>query len=386
MKLHFTQHTPGLADGIYQVTANGIAASLHWADENGMLKNWQPLAFLPIPPEGTGACCMTGGRAIPEGATHILARAVSADFSHVEEISVPIPAPAAPAEPPRMRFLLLTDLHLSRKAGVVRRALAHGKEYDAVLITGDLTNDGTSEQFALFWEILNETLPDTPVFAVAGNHDYPTFPLPHIFHGVCEYPVLQEKLLDRAAAMGWEITRDQSGAYAARKENAEILGLNAAWHWRRFKFPEGAQLVWLNRQLSEGFSGQRILLCHAPLRLHRPYKPEDDVPYLSMDKRLQEILDDHSGLLFLSGHTHLSLNLMEGCTGQDAHGNLYCNAGSIRPTTLKPEEPLQPKCWTEGSGIRLSLTDREISIRGFSLRSGDFFPRANYRFSVKDPF
>lgn len=384
MNLQFHQITPGLADGNYHVSAPGcLAASLRWANEAGMLKNWQPLGFLPLDPGGSGRFRMTGGRAIPEGATHVLARAVSPDFSTVEEFSAPIPALSAPKEEvPEWKFLVLTDLHLSRKPWTVRRALAAGRDYDAVLITGDMTNDGTPEQLTLFWDILTELLPDTPVFAVTGNHDYPARPLPHIFHGICEYPILQKKLLARAETMGWEINRDESGAYAARKGNAEIFGLNAVTHWRRFKFPEGAQLDWLNARLSQSAARHRILLCHAPLRQHRPYKPGDDAPYLSMDSRLQSILDAHTGFVFLSGHTHLSLNLPEGCAHRDSLGNLYFNAGSIRPTTLKPGEPLAPGEWVEGNGTAMTLYADEIRLQGFSLKTGANISRACYRFPL----
>ena len=49
MNLTINQKIPSCADGNYHVKAKGcIAASLHWADENGALPDWQPLAYLPI--------------------------------------------------------------------------------------------------------------------------------------------------------------------------------------------------------------------------------------------------------------------------------------------------------------------------------------------------
>ena len=92
MDLTINQRMPGSADGNYCVKAKGcIAASLHWADENGTLSEWQPFAYFPIEPNGVGMYQMEGGRAIPEEATHALARAVSADFASVEELLVLIP-------------------------------------------------------------------------------------------------------------------------------------------------------------------------------------------------------------------------------------------------------------------------------------------------------
>jgi len=45
MDLTINQKIPGCADGNYHVKAKGcIAASVHWADENGILTDWQPFA------------------------------------------------------------------------------------------------------------------------------------------------------------------------------------------------------------------------------------------------------------------------------------------------------------------------------------------------------
>ena len=154
MDLTINQRIPGCADGNYHVKAKGcIAASLHWADQNGTLPDWQPFAYLLIEPNGVGMYKMEGGRAIPKGTTHVLARSVSADFASVEEILVPIPKPAeTKTEEPAQRFLVMTDLHLSSKPWQVRKALLMAKDYDAVLISGDMTNDGTQEQLEQNYE------------------------------------------------------------------------------------------------------------------------------------------------------------------------------------------------------------------------------------------
>lgn len=384
MNLTINQKIPGCADGNYHVKAKGcIAASLHWADENGALSDWQPFAYLPIETNGVGMYKMVGGRAIPTAATYVLARAVSADFSSVEECLVPIQKLAERTiEEPMQHFLVMTDLHLSNKPWKVRKALTMAQGYDAVLITGDMTNDGTQEQLELFWDCVTELLPYIPVFAVTGNHDYPKNPLPQIQYGICDYPALQQKLLERAEAMGCFCEQDSSGAYVVRMGNVEIFGLNAANHWRRFKFPEGEQLLWLQNHLEASTAKQRIILCHAPLLAHRPYRQPGDAPYLSMNAKLQQIVDDQqSRIIFISGHTHVSMNCREGCVERDDRNHVYINAGSIRPTTLKPEEPLQPECWTEGNVVELLLREDGIRIRGISVKDGGSISRGYYRFA-----
>lgn len=383
MDLTINQKIPGCADGNYHVKARGcIAASLHWADSNGALPDWQSFACLPIAPNGAGMYKMEGSRAIPADATHVLARSVSPDFGRVEEILVPIPKPAQKLpEAPGQRFLVMTDLHLSAKPWQVRKALAMGKNYDAVLITGDMTNDGTREQLELFWQCVTEVIPDTPVLAVTGNHDYPALPLPFVREGICDYPALQQRLLERSSSMGIQVHQDISGAYAAELGDTQIIGLNAATHWRRFKFPDNAQPEWLRNRLQTGGAGRYIVLCHAPPAAHRPCKEEAEPPYLSRDEALQQILDDQKKpLIFLSGHTHLSLNNRESCADRGGENRFYFNLGSIRPTTLKNDEPLQPDCWTEGNVAELLVGEREITLTGISLKTGRKIARGHYRF------
>ena len=372
----------GCADGEYRVKARGcICVSLQWANEQGALPDWTPLAYFPVGANGVGSCRMTGGRAIPPEATHVLMQAVSADMHSCQQVLVPIPMPAVPAErTPEQKFLVLSDLHLSNQDWLLCRALSLGADWDGVLIPGDMTNDGTPEQLEHFWQCVTETLPHTNVFCVAGNHDYPRFPLPHIPWGIGDYMSLQEKLLTRAERRGAACEVDVSGAYSAVVGDTEILGLNGVTHWRSFRFPEGAQLEWLSRRLSASRAKHQILMCHAPLVRHKPYRQDGDAPYLHLNKRLQEIVDSRQNILFLSGHTHVSLNCSMGCVERDGNGNLYINAGSIHPTALKPDEPLQPSSWTEGNVLRLELGPGGITVTGLSLRTGKKISRGYYRF------
>lgn len=60
--------------------------SLYWADENGILPDWQPFTYFPVASDDVGMYKLAGGRTIPMEATHVLARAVSADFINVEDV------------------------------------------------------------------------------------------------------------------------------------------------------------------------------------------------------------------------------------------------------------------------------------------------------------
>ena len=119
-----------------------------------------------------------------------------------------------------IKLMVMSDLHLCSKPWQVRRALKMGAGADAVLLVGDLVNDGTQEQMERMHQCIQELLPDTPVLAVAGNHDYPSHPNAIIRRGICDYPALQDWLLSRQT---FPYLLDSSGAYAVRMGETEKL-------------------------------------------------------------------------------------------------------------------------------------------------------------------
>ena len=274
-----------------------------------------------------------------------------------------------------MKIIAMSDLHLGQKPWQVRKAFAMAREAELILLAGDLTNDGTPEQMDLIRRCVSEVLPDTPVLAVAGNHDYPRLPSPMI--GVWDYPALQDWLLKRQP---FPCVVDNSGAYAVRVGEIEVIGLNCAWHWRRFKFVDGAQLKWLEAHLDGSDAGRHILLCHAPLLAHNP-KRGDTKPYLSRDGQLQRIVDAHTNILFLSGHTHISMETPGGCVAYDRQrSNLYINDGSIRPTTVLKADGTPERESADGNLVKLEIRESQISVIGVSVRDGrtlcqDIFPK-----------
>ena len=265
-----------------------------------------------------------------------------------------------------MRCVVMSDLHLSKKPWQVHNALKMCEGADAVLLAGDLTNDGTPAQMSLMHKCISEILPATPVFAVAGNHDYPHQPSPMIREGICDFETLQDWLLQRQP---YPYVLDDSGAWAVRIGEIEIIGLNCVWHWRRFKFKDGAQLKWLEKHLETSNGAWHIILCHAPLLAHNP-KRSDTKPYLSRDDQLQQILDTNDHIIFISGHTHVSMESPTGCVEYDeVRKNIYINDGSIRPTTVLTADGLPKTEPSDGNIVKVLIEDRQITVTTFSTKT-----------------
>lgn len=388
MKLTVTFQTPGYADGTYIINAKGgLAATLYWADEAGALNDWSALACIPLTPSGHGCFRLSGKRSIPPECTHVLARVVMPDLRHWEEYRTPIFLPErTPLFQENISLCVMSDLHLTNHPGKIRRAMEMAAHSDFLLLAGDLVNDGLPEQFGMLWQCIQDTLPGIPVIPVAGNHDYPMYPIPQIKSEISCYPSFQDHLMQRAKEYGVRWNQDTSGAYTVQTGSLKIIGLNAATHWRKLTLQRDRQLHYLEYQLTTRTNGELgIILCHAPLLAHNPQrKPDKSQPYLTKDKDLQKILDAQENFIFLSGHTHLSPNIPTGCVDYESNGSrLYINTGSIRPTDVKTDEPLVPADWKDGAVLHLKISGASIELCSKSILTGKKYPRSYYRFPLK---
>lgn len=382
MKLQIRFKEPGFADCDIQIRAKGcLAAMFRWADEANPLPGWSSIAIVPIDPAGNGSYRFRGRRAIPAEATHIYAKSISQDLTAAEEVFTEIPLPyrgTPKATELLASFSVMSDLHLSGKLGRISRALRMASAR-TILIPGDLTNDGFTEQFEAFKQCIDANVSGKLVLSVTGNHDQLLRPDPEAWGYTC----FQRFLFDRAAEMGYRVETDASGAYSVQLGEIDVIGLQCVSFCRKFVFPEGAQLKWLEKHLDEHFcTGWHMIMCHAPLLAHNPHRNTGGA-YLSRDEHLQKIVDRHGHIMFLSGHTHFSPNMEQGCVEYDAGRRiLYINAGSVTPTELSGEA-LMPAEWKDGVLMELRICAGEIEIKTKSIHTGICYPRGYYRF--KEP-
>lgn len=384
MKLQVKFKKAGFVDCDIRIRAKGaILAMVYWGTAAGALEGWSSLAAIPIAPTGEGAYRLEGHRSIPSEATHIYARCITPDFSTIEEAAVEIPGAyksQAKTSQPQATFSMISDLHLANKQfHKIGKALSL-TDCPTLLIAGDLTNDGFAEQFARLKESIENMVPNKQIFSIAGNHDFlfaPETPEQDI-----GYHTFQDYLLQRAKAHGTQIEMDESGAYAVDVDSVDVIGLQCVTHGRRFVFPEGTQLKWLDQHLDKS-DGWHIIMCHAPLLTHNLQRNEGTA-YLSRDDELQKIIDIHNKIIFVSGHTHVSPNVKYGCVEYIPETqNLYINTGSVVPTQLSGE-PLMPADWKDGVVMELFLYDTMLEVKTKSARTGIYYPRGYYRFDLME--
>ena len=383
MRIQVKFEEPGFADCDIKIRAKGcLAVMLRWADEAKPLPGWSSIAVIPIDPAGNGSYRLEGHRSIPAEATHICAKSMSQDFTTTEEIFTEIPLQyrrISKAADPLISFSVMSDLHLSGKPGKISRALRRASA-QTILIPGDLTNDGFTEQFEMFRQCIEANASGKLVLSVTGNHDQLLKPDPESLTTYEGYAYFQRFLFDRAAELRYRIDVDASGAYSVQLGKIDVIGLQCVSYYRKFIFSEGVQLKWLEKHLDEHSSAQwHIIMCHAPLLAHTPHRNAGGA-YLSRDAELQRIIDQHKNIIFLSGHTHFSPNMGRGCVEYDAGRQiLYINDGSVTPTELNGEA-LMPAEWKDGVLMELLIFSEEIEITTKSVHTGVCYPRGYFRF------
>lgn len=372
---------PYFADGTYTVKAQGYDyATLYWADNNTILGNYNAFAVIPIF-DGYGEFRFIGNRAVPTNATQIIAIVTDTDSGNSEEIRTEIPQSKKTGLGNCIyRISLLSDLHLSNKTGKIMRALKLASESDCILIAGDSVNDGTAEQMKLFRECVNSAVPDTvPLFSVGGNHDFPIKEEESDF----DYWDLQNIFLERNKNLGFNIEIHESGCWSAKNDYIHIFGWKCVAENRNFFFgKKEKQLEFLAEKIEKNKDKKYQIVCsHAPLIAHNPQRKPDGQPYFDSDRILQNIIDSHKNIIFVSGHTHFSPNDYMGCVDFDEErNNIYVNDASICPTTYKSGEAKVPKEWTDGVVTELAIYADGVEINSRLLHGNKNISRGYYRF------
>ena len=387
IKLQTSLTWPGCAQGKYIVKAKGcMLAVLSWGTAEEPLPGWGPFAYVPIDPAGNGIFSFSGRRGIPREADHVWARCYAAGFGSYEDVSAEIPEkylsaaddPCAPHH-----FSLLTDLHLASKPWKIKQALRAAKS-NTVLLLGDSTNDGLPEQFSQFMSCIADSAPEKIILPVPGNHDitHPRF-IGKEADGSAGYAHFQKALLEKAAEKGCSFTYDPcSLAWALQLDDLDLIGMQCVVSGRKFLFPEGSQIDWLEDHLASASAAWHIILCHAPLLAHNPNR-NAGVHYLDKNNRLQELVSRSGRIIFLSGHTHVSPNVLTGNGEFDTeHQNIYLDCGSVVATDTSDEMGLMSPDWKDGCRTELIISEDTVEIIMSSIESGVKYPRGYYRFSA----
>lgn len=238
---------------------------------------------------------------------------------------------------PIVRIALISDLHTTQK-GKSKRILSEAfttiREQGAnfVICAGDNTNGGQAAEFEALQDSVNNHLPDTPFLAALGNHDY----FANDLHSVASLES-RKQFLNGMFQQSDSVSAFRNGNYSIWFYGIHIIFLDCINDNKNFRFGDEAE-DWLTAELeksrNERFS---ILVNHIPLSQHNLGRGKLDRVFMAGNNKLQKVIDRFSNVIYISGHTHYSLDSAYPSAEQDENGNIYINASSVGNAQVAPE-------------------------------------------------
>ena len=158
---------------------------------------------------------------------------------------------------------------------------------DGIVVTGDVSDDGTAESYALFKSILKPL--DLPIFCIPGNHDART-PFRAAFDGAGYLP--------KAGKLNWQ---HRLGAL-------QVIGLDTLIEGQGGGELDQDSLQFLKTCLADLKQAPAVVMMH-----HPPFKSGmafmDSIGLQNGTEQLSEILAEYQGeILVLCGHIHRNIS------------------------------------------------------------------------------
>lgn len=223
----------------------------------------------------------------------------------------------------------LSDNHLDggerseeRTARVMRYLEGLARPVDAILVTGDIADHGTVEEYRRAAELFKT---EVPLFTCPGNHD--------------KRGPYREGLLDEAPSDAPLNSVHTVGDVTFVMTDTSIPG-------KPDGFLDDETITWLDGVLGEGAGPAFVCFHHPPVELGLPLV--DGMRQFG-EGRLAEVIARHPRVAaLLCGHVHASASTMFA-------GRPLRSAPSVSSSILLPFEPGGDRPWSDGGPIDLDL-------------------------------
>jgi Icc protein len=246
-------------------------------------------------------------------------------------------------------FLHLSDLHLVRpgeRASEIdsrqnlSAVLAYLKERairpSFVVISGDLSNDGSAESYAVLMEALPEiAAADTPVLLALGNHD--------------------DRSSFRRVVLGEEAGGALPYHYSHTIDGLRVIVLDSMIPGEDGGALGGAQLAWLEKELEAPAARGNLLVLHHCCRLASRFTEEPDF-ILRDAAELEAVVACHQERIVgvLAGHSHQANAATFGGTVHVTAPAVFCQLDFFQGDRYLP---------VPGSGFNLcQIRDGQLTV------------------------
>lgn len=221
---------------------------------------------------------------------------------------------------------------------VISDIAAFTPKIEAIMFTGDLTDGGSSEDYALLADILAPI--DVPIFVVPGNHD--------------KRPGLRAMFNDKL-----DFEPGPYLNYEAHFKGIRILALDTLLDGRVHGALNQTQLSWLEGKLAVPSKDLTLILMHHPA-FPSTMAPLDAMALQDGRDTFERLIVNHQGpLRILSGHIHRPFQtLWNGIFCAVSGGPAFQHALTLDPAAPEPTTANEPYAYF----IHRISDERNVSI------------------------
>ena len=286
--------------------------------------------------------------------------------------------PIEPSNDPNLTFVAIADSQVSnylfeREKVFISAAddIKNAKNLDALLIVGDIAENGCQSEFDRVTLDLDGTTAANYVM-VSGNHDI----------RLREYAQSSERFLTFMNNLnGNDESKVQTSLYYSTEINGyRFIVLGSEKMRMEDAYISSEQLGWLNNQLAEATKDGKpvFALCHYPLKnthglpLTWGNGKTDSGSVGDSSDKLYEIMNNYDNVFFITGHLHTGL-------GQYTYEKL----GKVEGINL-PSVGIENKDGEyndAGTGYYVEVYDSSVIFRARDFSKGTYLPQFDLEFS-----
>lgn len=266
-------------------------------------------------------------------------------------------------------FGALSDVHVTESSkGNFQKALSYFNNVENVAFTciaGDLTQQGTTDQYTFYKNCVNEYSPNTPVYEITGNHDVETFT------GTTEFvkPYLNEDL------------------YYSFTQGNDLFIMFGMQGWKTTgETFSDESLQWLYEILEANRNKRCIVFEHCPRfdGSGNPYPPAPtgDILLSQSGTCFKGLMQHYKNAIWFHGHTHISFEAQKDCSHANYDRKFGCHSVHIPSTmaikTLNSAGDGYDGDSNRGMGYVVDVYENHIVLRGRDFVADKFVPIATY--------
>ena len=266
----------------------------------------------------------------------------------------------------RYSFGALADVHITQDTATFdfQKALTYLNEDVDVAFTcvcGDLTDNGTAEQFAQYKAVVDAYSADTPVYAIAGNHEATN------------------------EATTTERIQPYTGKplYYSFTHGNDVFIMVGEYRWNNSYLFEDGELQWLYETLEANRNKRCFVFFHV-----FPWGDSGNTKGMytnnlfsgTQGSVFQSLMAHYKNVVLFHGHSHFKFYLQE--LDRKANFSSVLGYRSVHiPSLAVPrdiEDGARVDIYADSEGYVVDVYENGIHLRGRDFVKGEFLPIASY--------